>query len=70
MQIQLQKGEHKALLRNTGRLVSLVSWLGFSRTQNITGMRSEYMESEKEATVLFRRMSNLLQGNGYNIINK
>lgn len=68
MQITLQKGEHKALLRNTGKLVSLVSWSGFSRTQNITGMRTEYMGSEKEATVLFRKMSNLMQSNGYNLL--
>lgn len=70
MQIQLTKGEHKILLKTDEKLVSMVSWNGITREKNITGIRSEWMDTKREATVLFRKMSNLLQSNGYNLLQK
>ena len=67
MQILLKKGEHKALLNTNEDLVSMVTWQGLARLKFMTGVRTDKLGSKREAGVLFRKMSNLMQRNGYKL---
>jgi len=77
MELRLEKRGHKTLLtsnfykrENVGEdyWVSMGSWKGLDYSS--FRMNSQTYESKREADTFFRKIANMLQSNGYIIVNK
>lgn len=70
MEIKLQKRDHKALLSTKGQIVSMVTWGRSSGEENITGVKTEMFDTQTQARVLLRKLSRIMQANGYKLTAK
>lgn len=68
MELGFTKRGHNILLKVDRDLLSMVGYPGTHTA--VSGVRSEILGSKEEAMVEFRKMSGVLQGNGYKLSRK